>query len=64
VFVGFGAGLTWGAAVAVWTGPKEEQRARRKLPWRLRLYNRLRSRIKRTLRRIDALIWGRHYPFA
>jgi 3-oxoacyl-[acyl-carrier-protein] synthase-3 len=60
VFVGFGAGLTWGAAVAVWSGPQAA--VRRMLPLRLRMYARLRSWIRRFLRRIDAMIWGRHNP--
>lgn len=63
VFVGFGAGLTWGAVLALWSGPKDLGK-RRRLPVRLKLYTRLRSRIKRLLRWIDALIWGRDYPYA
>ncbi len=61
VFVGFGAGLTWGAAVAIWKGPQPG--AHLVLPMRLRLYARIRSFLRRILRRIDALIWGRHNPF-
>ncbi|MFC2026129.1 beta-ketoacyl-ACP synthase III [Chloroflexota bacterium] len=61
VFVGFGAGLTWGAAVAEWSGPFPG--VRRVLPVRFRIYARLRSFINRLLRRIDALIWGRHNPY-
>lgn len=61
VFVGFGGGLTWGAAVAEWSGPFPG--ARRVLPFHYRLYARLRSLIKQLLRRIDALIWGRHNPY-
>lgn len=61
VFVGFGAGLTWGAAVALWSGPKPGPAL--VLPMRLRLYARVRSVLRRILRRIDALIWGRHNPF-
>ena len=60
VFVGFGGGLTWGAAVAEWSGPFPG--VRRVLPWRYRIYARLRSIVLRFLRRIDALIWGRHNP--
>jgi len=61
VFVGFGAGLTWGAALAVWSGlipgaPKHV------LPLHFKLYARLQSIIRRFLRHIDALIWGRHNP--
>ncbi len=60
VFVGFGAGLTWGAAVAVWSGPFPG--VRRALPFQYRLYARLRSFAKRLLRRIDAWILGRYNP--
>jgi 3-oxoacyl-[acyl-carrier-protein] synthase III len=60
VFVGFGAGLTWGAAVATWSGAVPGPRPI--LPWRYRLYARLRSLVRRVLRRIDAWIWGRQYP--
>ncbi len=60
VFVGFGAGLTWGAAVAIWSGPVPTIRKLR--PFRYRFYARLRSILLRLLRRIDALIWGRSIP--
>lgn len=60
VFVGFGAGLTWGAAVVQWSGPFPGVRKVR--PAGLRLYARLRSSILRLLRHIDAWIWGRHNP--
>lgn len=60
VFVGFGAGLTWGAAVAVWNGPTDG--VREVLPYSYRLYTRLRSLARRILRRIEAFIWGRRYP--
>jgi 3-oxoacyl-[acyl-carrier-protein] synthase-3 len=61
VFVGFGGGLTWGAAVVTWSGPLPG--VRRMLPYRYRLYARFRSLVLRLLRRIDALIWGRHNPY-
>jgi 3-oxoacyl-[acyl-carrier-protein] synthase-3 len=61
VFVGFGGGLTWGAAVAVWNAPLPA--GRRVLPWRYRLYARLRSMIKRLMRRLDVLVWGRRNPY-
>lgn len=61
VFVGFGAGLTWGAAVVVWNAPLPA--GRRALPWRYRVYARLRSLIKRALRRLDVLVWGRRNPY-
>jgi 3-oxoacyl-[acyl-carrier-protein] synthase-3 len=60
VFVGFGAGLTWGAAVAQWTGPFPTRRKVR--PARYRALARIRSFILRILRRIDAFIWGRKNP--
>lgn len=61
VFVGFGAGLTWGAAVAKWSGPMPGMR--QVLPFRYKIYARVRSFLLRLLRRIDALIWGRHNPY-
>lgn len=57
VFVGFGAGLTWGSAVVRWTGPFEEAP-----PIRMRRYRRfarLRSLLRRIWRFIEGLIWGR-----
>ena len=60
VFVGFGAGLTWGSAVVEWTGPTS---IRRKVsPARFRLYARIRSWILRVLRKIDMIIWGSRNP--
>jgi 3-oxoacyl-[acyl-carrier-protein] synthase-3 len=59
VFVGFGAGLTWGAAVALWSGPLTTRRII--YPARYRFYARLRSVVLRLLRRIDAIIWGRYH---
>lgn len=61
VFVGFGAGLTWGAVTVIWSGPFAG--ARRVLPIRFRLYARFRSLVNRLLRRMDALIWGRRNPY-
>jgi 3-oxoacyl-[acyl-carrier-protein] synthase-3 len=61
VFVGFGAGLTWGAAVARWSGPFPGIQVVR--PVFYSLYARLRSIINRVLRRIDALILGRDNPY-
>jgi len=60
VFVGFGAGLTWGAALVEWSGPVPGLRKVR--PERYRLYFRLRSFIRRIWRHIEAFIWGRHNP--
>jgi 3-oxoacyl-[acyl-carrier-protein] synthase-3 len=61
VFVGFGGGLTWGAAAAIWNGPLPGVRKAR--PLRYQMYARLSSFIKRLLRRIDAMIWGRNEPY-
>jgi 3-oxoacyl-[acyl-carrier-protein] synthase-3 len=58
VLVGFGAGLTWGALTAQWTGP---------LPMehivhveRYRTLGRVRSWLLRAARFIEGLIWGRN----
>ena len=59
VFVGFGGGLTWGAAVAQWTGPVAVRR-KRYLPPSYRAWARLRSILRRLMRRIEGLIWGRY----
>jgi 3-oxoacyl-[acyl-carrier-protein] synthase-3 len=56
VFVGFGAGLTWGAAVVQWSGPFPGRR--KTYPAGFRLYARLRSWMLRILRRLDAIVWG------
>jgi 3-oxoacyl-[acyl-carrier-protein] synthase-3 len=56
VFVGFGAGLTWGSAVAQWTGPFPTRRIVR--PSRYRQMARLRSALLRLTRRIEGLLWG------
>ncbi len=61
VMVGFGAGLTWGAVTVIWSGPFAG--AKRVLPVRFRAYARFRSFVNRILRRLDALIWGRHNPY-
>jgi 3-oxoacyl-[acyl-carrier-protein] synthase III len=58
VFVGFGAGLTWGAATVHWTGPivdKPKVHISRYKWWA-----RLRSFFLRAIRHIEALIWGRN----
>ena len=60
VFVGFGAGLTWGAAVVRWSGPFPSLRVVR--PPAYHFYARIRSLIKRILRKIDGIIWGRYHP--
>ena len=62
VFVGFGAGLTWGAMAAQWTGPLPEEKW---VVWPYRFYNlyrgyaRVRSMILRFVRFVEGLIWGR-----
>lgn len=56
VFVGFGAGLTWGAAVVHWSGPFSHRRMI--YPARYRLYARFRSLMLRVVRRLDAFFFG------
>jgi 3-oxoacyl-[acyl-carrier-protein] synthase-3 len=53
VFVGFGAGLTWGAMVAEWTGPIPTKKHVR--PEQYRLFARLRSIIRRAIRFVEGL---------
>ncbi len=58
VLVGFGAGLTWGALLAQWSGPL------RTAPKRVRHISalaRLRALARQTTRRVEGWIWGR-YP--
>jgi 3-oxoacyl-[acyl-carrier-protein] synthase-3 len=57
VFVGFGAGLTWGALAAEWTGPLPSEK--KVYPRRYRLWARIRSFLRRVVRFIEGLIWGR-----
>lgn len=57
VFVGFGAGLTWGAVAAQWSGPFAVKPT--VSVWDYSRWARLRSLIKRLVRRIEGLIWGR-----
>lgn len=64
VFVGFGAGLTWGAVAVQWTGPLPiEEPHVAAWPYRFQglyaIYIRLRSEALRILRRIEGWIWGR-----
>lgn len=58
VFVGFGAGLTWGAVYVEWTGPFTARRQTVR-PAYIRILARVRSVLLRVLRRLDAIIWGR-----
>ncbi len=60
VFVGFGAGLTWGAAVIQWSGPIIPRQVT--IPVSYRIWARWRSRLRRLVRRIEGLLWGRDYP--
>ena len=57
VLVGFGAGLTWGALAAEWTGalPSEKPIDVR----RYRTWGRVRSLLLRVMRFVEGLIWGR-----
>jgi 3-oxoacyl-[acyl-carrier-protein] synthase-3 len=57
VFVGFGAGLTWGAALVRWTGPFLPHR--HIYPASYRLWVVIRSKLLRMVRRIEGWIWGR-----
>jgi 3-oxoacyl-[acyl-carrier-protein] synthase-3 len=58
VFVGFGAGLTWGAAVALWSGPFAVKRKAH--PVSYRIWAKIRSFLRRLVRHIEGLIWGRY----
>ncbi len=58
VFVGFGAGLTWGALTAQWTGPLPLERV--VSVERYRTLGRVRSLFLRIMRFIEGLIWGRN----
>jgi 3-oxoacyl-[acyl-carrier-protein] synthase-3 len=58
VLVGFGAGLTWGALVAEWTGPLPVERLVH--AERYRTWARLRSILLRIMRFFEGLIWGRN----
>ncbi|MEW6405947.1 MAG: beta-ketoacyl-ACP synthase III [Chloroflexota bacterium] len=57
VFVGFGAGLTWGALAAEWTGPLPAQRPVR--PEQYRRLARVRSVWRRFLRLIEGIFFRR-----
>jgi 3-oxoacyl-[acyl-carrier-protein] synthase-3 len=63
IFVGFGAGLTWGAVGVEWSGPLTEPEAPLVWPYRFErmysIYARLRSGILRISRMIEGWIWGR-----
>ena len=55
VMVGFGAGLTWGALAAEWTGPIPSKRQVH--PEQYRTFARLRSLVRRALRFIEGLLY-------
>ena len=57
VMVGFGAGLTWGALAAEWTGPVPSKGHVR--PEQIRFFARLRSVVRRALRFIEGLLYRR-----
>jgi 3-oxoacyl-[acyl-carrier-protein] synthase-3 len=58
VFVGFGAGLTWGAALVQWTGPFLPHR--RIYPASYKVWVSIRSQLLRLVRRIEGWLWGRN----
>lgn len=57
VFVGFGAGLTWGALAAEWSGPRPAER-KVQHGWYL-LLARIRSALLRMVRIVEGILWGR-----
>lgn len=57
VVVGFGAGLTWGAAALHWTGPFPSEK--KVYPQRYQVLARARSTVRKTLRRVEGWIYGR-----
>ena len=59
VLVGFGAGLTWGALTIEWVTPKPTiSRAARRRRALIVLLARVRSFVRRLMRKIEGLIWG------
>ena len=56
VLVGFGAGLTWGSLAMQWSGPFPTRREVR--PQRFRLRARMRSVYRRTVRRVEGILFG------
>jgi 3-oxoacyl-[acyl-carrier-protein] synthase-3 len=57
VMVGFGAGLTWGALAAEWTGPIPSKGHVR--PEQYRTFGRIRSFVRRALRFIEGVLYRR-----
>lgn len=63
VLVGFGAGLTWGAMTLQWVAVERPVPARSRARLRLVAWlGRLRSLLRRLLRRVEGLIWGASSP--
>jgi 3-oxoacyl-[acyl-carrier-protein] synthase-3 len=60
VMVGFGAGLTWGATLIQWSGPFLPEKPI--YPFTYRAWVRFRSFMRRLLRHLEGVIWGRKYP--
>jgi 3-oxoacyl-[acyl-carrier-protein] synthase-3 len=60
VFVGFGAGLTWGALAIKWSGPFPIKHKVYQEPYHW--WARIRSLLRRLWRRIEGLLWGRKNP--
>jgi 3-oxoacyl-[acyl-carrier-protein] synthase-3 len=60
VFVGFGAGLTWGAMAVQWSGPILPKRI--VYPRGYRTWVHIRSWLQRLVRQIEGIIWGRDHP--
>ncbi|MCJ7823816.1 MAG: ketoacyl-ACP synthase III [Anaerolineales bacterium] len=59
VLVGFGAGLTWGAMTLDWVVPERKiSRAARRRRAIIVLLARMRSFVRRLLRKVEGLIWG------
>ncbi|HUS85331.1 MAG TPA: beta-ketoacyl-ACP synthase III [Anaerolineales bacterium] len=59
VLVGFGAGLTWGAMTLDWVVPERKiSRAVRRRRAIIVLLARMRSFVRRLLRKVEGLIWG------
>jgi 3-oxoacyl-[acyl-carrier-protein] synthase-3 len=58
IFVGFGAGLTWGSLAVNWTGPFETKPEVH--VWNYSNWARTRSFVRRLRRRIEGMIWGRN----
>jgi len=57
VMVGFGAGLTWGALAAEWTGPIPSKGHVH--PEQYRTIGRIRSLVRRAIRFIEGLLYRR-----